>query len=63
MKLKEEDKRLLKELCIQYDVSYEKMLKLLDTTKEYEFKERRAGIYDALSEIIKSDLKKTDYEN
>lgn len=54
MKLKEEDKQLLKELCIQYNVSYEKMLKLLDTTKEYEFKERRAGIYDALSEIIKS---------
>jgi glutamate mutase epsilon subunit len=57
MKLKEEDKQLLKELCIQYNISYEKMLKLLDTTKEYEFKERRAGIYDALSEIIKSDLK------
>lgn len=57
MKLKEEDKQLLKELCIQYNVSYEKMLKILDTTKEYEFKERRAGIYDALSEIIKSDLK------
>ena len=57
MKLKEEDKQLLKELCNQYNVSYDKMLKLLDTTKEYEFKERRAGIYDALSEIIKSDLK------
>ena len=57
MKLKEEDKQLLKELCIQHSVSYEKMLKLLDTTNEFEFKERRAGIYDALSEIIKSDLK------
>lgn len=57
MKFKEEDKQLLKELCIQYNVSYEKMLKLLDTTKEFEFRERRAGIYDALSEIIKSDLK------
>jgi len=56
MKLKEEDKELLKELCIQYGVSYEKMLRLLDTTKEFEFKERRAGIYDALREIIKSDL-------
>ncbi|WP_410005394.1 DNA modification system-associated small protein [Aequorivita nionensis] len=57
MKLKDEDKQLLKELCNQYNVSYEKMLKLLDTTKEYEFRERRAGIYDALSEIIKSNLK------
>lgn len=57
MKLKEEDKQLLKELCTQHSISYEKMLKLLDTTKEFEFKDRRAGIYDALSEIIKSDLK------
>ena len=57
MKLKEEDKKLLAELCIQYNISYNKMLNLLDTTKEYEFRERRAGIYDALSEIIKSDLK------
>lgn len=57
MKLKEEDKQLLKELCNQFSVSYEKMIKLLDTTKEFEFKERRSGIYDALSEIIKSDLK------
>lgn len=57
MKLKEEDKQLLKELCSQFSVSYDKMIKLLDTTKEFEFKERRSGIYDALSEIIKSDLK------
>ncbi len=57
MKLKEEDKQLLKELCIQYNVSYEKMLRLLDTTKEFEFRDRRTGIYDALAEIIKSGLK------
>jgi|LSQX01.1.fsa_nt_gb hypothetical protein len=57
MKLKEEDKALLKELCIQYNVSYEMMLKLLDATKEFEFRERRAGIYESLSEIIKGELK------
>jgi len=57
MKLKEEDKQMLKELCNQYSVSYDKVLKLLDTTKEYEFRERRAGIYDALSEIVKLNLK------
>lgn len=57
MKLKEEDKQMLKELCNQYNVSYDKVLKLLDTTKEYEFRERRAGIYDALSEIVKLNLK------
>ena len=57
MKLKEEDKQMLKELCNQYSVSYDKVLKLLDTIKEYEFRERRAGIYDALSEIVKLNLK------
>jgi hypothetical protein len=59
MKLKEEDKELLKELCNLYQISYVKMLKLLDTVKDYELKDRRTGIYDALSEIIKSDLKTT----
>lgn len=57
MKFKEEDIQLLRELCNQYNVSFEKMLNLLDTTKEFEFRERRAGIYDKLSEIIKSDHK------
>lgn len=59
MKLSEEDKRMLRELCEQQKVSYDKVLKLLDTVKEYEFKERRTGIYDALREIIKGDLKPT----
>jgi hypothetical protein len=54
MKLSEEDKRMLRELCDQQKVSYDKVLKLLDTVKEYEFKDRRTGIYDALREIIKS---------
>lgn len=57
MKLNEEDKGLLKELCAQYHVSFEKVIKMLDTVKEFEFKDRRTGIYDVLSEIIKSDLK------
>jgi len=57
MKLKEEDKDLLKELCRQFQVSDEKVLRLLETIKEYEFKDRRTGVYDALTEIIKSDLK------
>jgi Zn-dependent peptidase ImmA (M78 family) len=57
MKLKEEDKELLKELCRQFQVSDEKVLRLLETIKDYEFKDRRTGVYDALTEIIKSDLK------
>ena len=54
MKLTSEDKQMLKELCDQHEVSYEKILKLLDTVRDYEFKDRRIGIYDALREILKS---------
>jgi hypothetical protein len=57
MKLNKEDKELLEELCNQYQISSEKMVKLLETVKEYEFKDRRTGIYEALKEIIQSDLK------
>lgn len=52
MKLKEEDKILLDELCKEYKVSYEKVIKLIDTVKEYEFKDRRTGIYEALKTIL-----------
>jgi len=53
MKLSTEDKTLLKELCAQHYVSYEKVLKLLDTVQEYEFKDRRTGIYDALRDVLR----------
>ncbi|RIA09371.1 hypothetical protein OE09_1203 [Flavobacteriaceae bacterium MAR_2010_72] len=56
------DNELLKDLCIQYDLSLEKMLNLLETVKEYQFKDRRTGVYEALKEIIKSDLKITTNE-
>lgn len=54
---KNADNELLQSLCIQYDLSFDKMVKLLDTVKEYQFKDRRTGVYDALKEIIKSDFK------
>jgi len=54
MNLSIEDKRLLEELCEQQGVSQEKVLKLLETVQEYEFKDRRTGVYDALREILKS---------
>lgn len=54
MNLSMEDKRLLQELCEQQGVSQEKVLKLLETVQEYEFKDRRTGVYDALREILKS---------
>lgn len=62
MEKKQEDNELLKEMCAQYNVSYEKMLKLLATIKEYQFKDRRTGVYEALKEIIKSDLKSVSHE-
>jgi hypothetical protein len=54
MNLSLEDKRLLDELCEQNGVSQEKVLKLLEVIQEYEFKDRRTGVYDALREILKS---------
>lgn len=55
MKLSPEDSRLLAELCEQHGVSQEKVLKLLDAEREYEFKDRRTGVYDALRDILKSN--------
>ncbi len=56
MNLSGEDKRLLAELCGQNNVSQDKVLKLLQTVYEYEFKDRRTGVYDAIREILKSRL-------
>ena len=54
MNLIVEDQLLLEELCKQHGVSADKVLKLLDTVRDYEFKDRRNGVYDALREILKS---------
>ena len=54
MNLSGEDKQLLAELCGQNNVSQDKVLKLLQTVYEYESKDRRTGVYDALREIRKS---------
>jgi len=54
MNLSAEDTMLLEELCEQHGVSHEKVLKLLDMVREYEFKDRRTGVYDALRDILKS---------
>lgn len=54
MKLSEEDRQLLDELCRQSNVSLDKVRKLLDTVYDFEFKERRTGVYDALREILRS---------
>jgi hypothetical protein len=54
MKLSQEDKYMLGELCRQNNVSLDKVLKLLETVQDFEFKERRTGVYDALRDILKS---------
>lgn len=54
MNLSDEDKQLLDELCGQNGVDQDKVLKLLQTVYDYEFKDRRTGVYDALREILKS---------
>ena len=54
MKLSEEDRQLLDELCRQNNVNLAKVCKLLEAVYDYEFKERRTGVYDALREILKS---------
>jgi hypothetical protein len=54
MNLSTEDARLLEELCEQHGVSREKVVRLLEAVREYEFKDRRTGVYDALREILKS---------
>ncbi len=53
MTLPDDDKRLLRELCEQHGVSTEKVLKLLEVVRDYELRERRTGVYDALREILK----------
>ncbi|NLN59429.1 MAG: hypothetical protein GX147_01730 [Deltaproteobacteria bacterium] len=54
MKLSQEDQQLLDELCRQSNVSQAKVRKLLETVLDYEVKERRTGVYDALREVLKS---------
>ena len=56
MNLSLEDTRLLEELCAQHGVDGGKVLKLLGAIREYEFKDRRTGVYDALREILKGKL-------
>ena len=55
MNLDTEDNHLLEELCNEHNVSFEKVVKLLNTVQAYEYKTRRTGVYDALREVLKSD--------
>ena len=54
MNMTPDDGRLLAELCEQHGASADKVRKPLDAVRDYEFKDRRTGVYDALREILKS---------
>lgn len=53
MNLSSEDKQLLQDLCNQHEIQYDKVVKLLEAEREYEFKHHRSGIYEALRGIMK----------
>ena len=57
MNLSAEDQLLLEELCKQHGISHEKVIKLLKIVREYEFKDRRIGVFDALREVLKMNIK------
>jgi len=55
MNLKSEEELVLKELCTKNNVSYEKILELIEKSKEYEFMKRRVGIKEDLKSIIREE--------
>jgi len=62
MRYNQGDQNTLKLLCLEYGADLEKILKLLSTVQEYELKDKRFGVYDALEEIIKHKDGSTDGE-
>lgn len=54
MNIPENDLETLKELCEQLDVNYEKVLQLLKIEKDYDLRDKRVGIFDALKDVLKS---------
>jgi hypothetical protein len=62
MNLQPEDQQLLEELCQQQGVSAMKVLHLLKTVQEYEFKDRRTGIYAALRDVLNTRYSESELE-
>jgi hypothetical protein len=62
MNLPPEDQQLLEELCQQQGVSAIKVLQLLKTVREYEFKDRRVGVHAALRDILNTRYPELDPE-
>ena len=62
MNLPPDDQQLLEELCQQHGVSAPKVLQLLKTVREYEFKERRTRIYPALRDVLNTCYPQSGYK-
>jgi hypothetical protein len=60
MNLPLDDQQLLEELCRQHGVSAVKVLQLLKTVREYEFKDRRVGVHAALRDILNARYAESD---
>ncbi len=60
MNLPPEDHQILEELCQQHRVSAPKVLQLLKTEQEYQFKDRRTGIYPALRDVLNTRYPQSD---
>ena len=58
------DEQLLAAIYMKHNISFEKVVRLLQTVREYELTDRRTGIYDAMREIIKAEFpEKASYVN
>ena len=55
--LAENDQKILSDICQKSNVSVEEILQMLRIEKDYQFKERRYGIYEKLEKVLKDDRK------
>lgn len=55
MNIPDDDKDLLIELCRKYNLSSEKVLRLLKVIREYEDRDKRIGVNESLKEIISTN--------
>ncbi len=60
MNLSTNDKKLLEDLCQSAGLDSIKIIKLLKVESDFEFRERRTGIYEILREIINSSNSKIE---
>lgn len=57
---RDRDKKILQELCNNYEVELSTVEELLLIEKQNRFRERRRGIYDSLRDCIRDSLSKDE---